>query len=143
MAIQPYEMVISVLSFLRGVKYTNPLPAISSMPINKKVMSVWAMKALPHSAAPRYLVPMMRVANCVSTLTALAAPVPSIFLNIPSSHFESAKIQKKGIVSGLKYYLAYAIMPKILRYHYYEKSVDDFDMPYTAVRFGPAVDCVS
>ena len=97
MAIQPYEIVIKVDSFFRGVKYTKPLPAISSMPINKKVMSVWAMKAVPHSAAPRNLVPMMRVANCVNTLAALAAPVPRILWKMPCRPISIAKIQKKPL----------------------------------------------
>jgi hypothetical protein len=60
------------------------------------------MKALPHSAAPRHLVPMMRVANCVSTLTALAAPVPKIFLNIPFLPQRICKNTKKGFESNPK-----------------------------------------
>ena len=67
---------------MRGVKYTNPLPAMNSTPISRKVRSVSTVKPMPHSAGPSTLVPISMVTNPMIRFITLVIPVPKIFLNM-------------------------------------------------------------
>ena len=82
MAIHEYDTAISVDSFLRGVKYTNPLPARNSTPTSIKVTSVNTVNPMPHSAGPKILVPSIIVINPMIRFIILVMPVPNIFLNM-------------------------------------------------------------